>query len=89
MKIQPIQQPTFNSRYKIEQFKCYDKYVAKHENFYLNNGKTLKVITEWGENGKETSLQCLFDEAGKWIKSKLRYFKGGKVTNVLRGERKQ
>lgn len=89
MKIQPIQNQTFNSRYKIEKFKCYDKYISHHEHLYLNNGKKLTVVTEYGENGKETVLQCLYDEAGKWIKSKLRYFKDNKVTRTLRGERNE
>lgn len=44
----------------------------------LNNGNRLSVrqTPEW-------KLQTLYDKAGKWIRSRLRYYRGGKVVKTL------
>lgn len=86
MRIQPIQQ-NFQSKYKIEKWRTFDGYLTHQEKYVLNNGKELHVMTEYVNGQKDTCLQCLFNEAGIWLKSKLRYFKGNKVYKVLKSER--
>ena len=49
----------------------------------LNNGNRLSVreTPNW-------KLQTLYDKAGEWVKSKLRYFKGRQVIKELVSEAK-
>ena len=45
----------------------------------LDNGKKLLIRDEgWYK------LQSLYDEAGRWVKSKLRYYKGRQVVKEMR-----
>ena len=74
MKIQPIQQPTFQMNWESKALPNITK-----SNIYLDNGKKLLIRDEgWYK------LQSLYDEVGKWVKSKLRYFKGRQVINEIR-----
>ena len=73
MRIQPIQQPTFQMKWESKALPNVTK--SKIE---LDNGKKLLV-----RDGGWYKLQSLYDECGEWIKSKLRYFKGRQVINEI------
>ena len=74
MKIQPIQQsPTFKVNWESKALTNITK-----SNIYLANGKKILIRDEgWYK------LQSLYDEVGKWVKSKLRYYKGRQVINEI------
>lgn len=74
MKIQPIQQPTFQMKWESKALHNVTK--SKIE---LDNGKKLLV-----RDGGWYKLQSLYDEVGSWVKSKLRYYKGRQVINEIR-----
>ena len=74
MKIQPIQQPTFQMKWESKALPNVTK-----SNIELTNGKKLLI-----RDGGWYKLQSLYDEVGNWVKSKLRYFKGRQVINEIR-----
>ena len=75
MKIQPIQQSqTFKMKWESKALPNVTK--SKIE---LANGKKLLI-----RDGGWYKLQSLYDEVGRWIKSKLRYYKGRQVINEIR-----
>ena len=74
MRIQPIQQPTFQMKWKSKALPNVTK--SKIE---LDNGKKLLI-----RDGGWYKLQSLYDEVGKWVKSKLRYYKGSQVVKEMR-----
>lgn len=76
MKIQPIQQPTFKMKWGSRTL----PYVTK-SNIELDNGKKLLV-----RDGGWYKLQSLYDEVGRWVKSKLRFYKGRQVMKEVRSE---
>lgn len=84
MRIQPTE-TNFKMKWTTNNYKTIDGYVQKVDKALLDNGKELRIYTEYKNGNKETSLQYLVDSTGKWIKSKLRYFKGNKVIKVLKG----
>ena len=51
-------------------------------NVELDNGKKLLI-----RDGGWYKLQSLYDEVGRWVKSRLRYYKGGKVVKTLNSEK--
>lgn len=63
----------------------YDSKTAKRviDTIILDNGKRLRVTKgyEWGDYVYK--LQYLVDEAGNWVRSRLRYYKGKQVTKEL------
>ena len=77
MKIQPIQQPTFQMKWESKALPNVTK--SKIE---LDNGKKLLV-----RDGGWYKLQSLYDEFGKWVKSKLRFYKGKQVVKEMRSYR--
>lgn len=85
MKIQTNQTP-FQMKWNNYKYKTIDGYTQKVDKILLDNGKELRIYTDYRQGEKETSLQYLLDETGKWIKSKLKYFKGNKVSRIVRGE---
>ena len=74
MIIQPIQQPTFQMKWESKAFPNVTK--SKIE---LANGKKLLI-----RNGGWYKLQSLYDEVGRWVKSKLRYYNGKQVVKEMR-----
>ena len=77
MRIQPIQQPTFQMKWESRTLPNVTK--SKIE---LANGKKLLIRDRcWYK------LQSLYDETGRWVKSKLRYYKGRKVIKEIRSSR--
>ena len=77
MKIQPIQQPTFQMKWESKALPNVTK--SKIE---LDNGKKLLVRdVGWYK------LQSLYDEVGNWVKSKLKYYKGRQVVKEMRSSR--
>jgi hypothetical protein len=55
---------------------------------HFENGKKLKISKSYDKMGELTDkLYYLRDEANKWIKSKVQYFKGGRVVKELRSSR--
>lgn len=74
MRIQPIQQPTFQMKWESKAFPNVTK--SKIE---LDNGKKLLI-----RNGGWYKLQSLYDEVGIWVKSQLRYYKGRQVVKEMR-----
>ena len=77
MKIQPIQQPTFQMKWESKALPNVTK--SKIE---LANGKKLLI-----RDGGWYKLQSLYDEFGKWVKSKLRFYKGRQVIKEMRSYR--
>ena len=74
MRIQPIQQQAFQMKWESKALPNVTK--SKIE---LDNGKKLLVRDEgWYK------LQSLYDEFGKWVKSKLRFYKCRQVINEIR-----
>ena len=74
MKIQPIQQPTFQMKWESKALPNVTK-----SNIELTNGKKLLI-----RDGGWYKLQSLYDEVGNWVKSKLRYYQGRQVINEIR-----
>ena len=74
MRIQPIQQPTFQMKWESKALPNVTK--SKIE---LANGKKLLI-----RDGGWYKLQSLYDEFGKWAKSKLRFYKGRQVMKEVR-----
>ena len=77
MRIQPIQQPTFQMKWESKALPNVTK--SKIE---LTNGKKLLI-----RDGGWYKLQSLYDEVGNWVKSKLRYYKGRQVIKEMRSYR--
>jgi len=74
MKIQPVQNQTFQMKWKQSQLGKMTRSSVE-----LDNGSKLLIRDEgWYK------LQSLYDEFGKWVKSKLRYYKGRQVVKELR-----
>lgn len=73
--IQPIQnQLTFGMKWKQNQLG-----KVKRSEIKLDNGNKLLIRDEdWYK------LQSLYDKFGKWIKSKLRYYKGNQIFKEMR-----
>lgn len=74
MRIQPIQQPTFQMKWENKALPNVTK--SKIE---LDNGKKLLV-----RDGGWYKLQSLYDEFGRWAKSKLRFYKGRQIVKEMR-----
>ena len=77
MRIQPIQQPTFQMKWESKALPNVTK--SKIE---LDNGKKLLI-----RDGGWYKLQSLYDEVDRWVKSKLRYYKGRQVIKEMRSYR--
>ena len=77
MRIQLIQQPTFKMKWESRTL----PYVTK-SNIELANGKKLLI-----RDGGWYKLQSLYDEVGRCVKSKLRYYKGRQVVKEMRSYR--
>ena len=75
--IQPIQQQTFQMKWENKAFPNVTK--SKIE---LDNGKKLLI-----RNGGWYKLQSLYDEVGRWVKSKLRYYKDRQIVKEMKSER--
>lgn len=74
MRIQPIQQPTFKMRWESKALPNLVKSTIE-----LDNGNKLLIRDEgWYK------LQSLYDEVGRWVKSKLRFYKGRQVVKEMR-----
>ena len=83
MKIQPTHSPAFGliRQTKIRYTKPYTKVIT--DTVKLVNGKKAIFASTYSGNTLESTLSYLQDAAGRWIKSKLRYYKGGKVVKTL------
>ena len=77
MRIQPIQQPTFQMKWGSRELPNVTK--SKIE---LANGKKLLI-----RDGGRYKLQSLYDEFGRWVKSKLRFYKGRQGVKEMRSYR--
>ena len=77
MRIQPIQQPTFQMKWESKALPNVTK--SKTE---LDNGKKLLI-----RDGGWYKLQSLYDEFDRWVKSKLRFYKGRQVIKEMRSSR--
>lgn len=91
MKIQPITNTNTN---KTPPFKCY-KGTTKKTNGYTKviqdtgvlKGNKLDIYSTYTREGKLMhKLYYLTDNAGKWIKSKLKLYSDGKCYKVFRSE---
>lgn len=77
MRIQPIRQPTFQMKWESKALPSLVKSTIE-----LDNGNKLLIRDEgWYK------LQSLYDEVGRWVKSKLRYYKGRQVIKEMRSSR--
>ena len=77
MRIQPIQQPTFQMKWESKALPN-----VTNSKIELANGKKLLI-----RDGGWYKLQSLYDEFGKWVKSKLRFYKGRQVVKEMRSYR--
>ena len=77
MRIQPIQQPTFQMKWESKALPNVTK--SKIE---LDNGKKLLI-----RDGGWYKLQSLYDEFGRWVESKLRFYKGRQMVKEMRSYR--
>lgn len=73
----PTQQQTFQMKWENKAFPNVTK--SKIE---LDNGKKLLI-----RNGGWYKLQSLYDEVGRWVKSKLRYYKDRQIVKEMKSER--
>lgn len=84
MKIQPTQSPNFglNVTRKIR----FDSNTLKRvvDTVHFNNGKKLIITKAYDCNTLVSKLQYLKNEAGDWVRSKLRYYKGRQVIKEMR-----
>ena len=74
MRIQPIQQPMFQMKWESKALPNVTK--SKIE---LDNGKKLLI-----RDGGWYKLQSLYDEFGRWVESKLRFYKGRQIVKEMR-----
>lgn len=86
LRVNPIQtqQPTFGVR--INGIKRYNgnnehKIITKAT---LENGKQIIIADYFQDNKLIHKLQYLKDSAGKWIKSKLKYYENNKIVQIIR-----
>ena len=77
MRIQPIQQPIFQMKWESKVLPN-----VTNSKIELANGKKLLI-----RDGGWYKLQSLYDEFGKWAKSKLRFYKGRQVVKEMRSYR--
>lgn len=86
MRIEPTQQ-TFGL--KTQRTIRYDSLKTKRiiDTAFLQNGKTLKIYNYFEFDKLTQKLYYLKDEAGKWVKSKLKTYKGNSVNQVLQSNR--
>lgn len=83
MKIQPVESPNFGlvRQTQIRYTAPYTKVIT--DTVKLANGKKVIFASTYSGNTLESKLTYLKDAAGQWVKSKLRYYKGGKVVKTL------
>lgn len=85
MIVNPIQpqQPSFglNTKSVIK----YGGFAQKSidDTVQLSNGKSLRIIKYFDYDKLTQKLYYLKDEAGKWVKSKLKTYKGRQVDKVI------
>ena len=89
MKIQPTNQTNFglNTSSRIYYYGQFGKKEIDVVN--LANGKKIGIYKQFDANNLVSKLQCLTDEAGRWVRSKLRYYKGNKVIKTLESNNKE
>lgn len=83
MKIQPVESPNFGlvRQTQIRYTAPYIKVIT--DTVKLANGKKVLFAKTYSGNTLESKLSYLKDEAGRWVKSKLRYYKSGKVVKEM------
>ena len=86
MRIEPTQ-PTFglNTQRVIRYDTPYCKRIIDTVN--LQNGKTLTISKHFERDNLTQKLYYLKNQAGEWIKSKLKMYKGNSVNQVLQSNR--
>lgn len=87
MKLEPISSNTFglNKQTKIMYTKPYTKIIT--DTVKLANGKKILYSKTYEGNTLTSKLSYLKNAAGEWVKSRLRYYKGGKVVKTLNSEK--
>lgn len=85
MKIQPIQSPNFGVRLKPTKVSHYypNCFVEKEEGLF--KGKQVIISKNFINDKLSSRLIYVKDEAGKWLKSKLKYLENGEW-KTLKGE---
>lgn len=85
MIVNPIQpqQPSFGL--KTQRVIKYHSFTKKSitDTAYLQNGKSLRITQYFDYDKLTQKLYYLKDEAGKWVKSKLKTYKGRQVDKVI------
>ena len=85
MNIQPIGIIFKCHKGSTEHLRSYGKVVC--EKGIINN-KRLDIYSAYDTNGELMhKLYYLADSTGRWIKSKLKFYKGRQVTKIIRSER--
>lgn len=85
MIVNPIQpqQPSFglNTQRTIRYHSFTKKSIT--DTAYLKNGKSLRITQYFDYDKLTQKLYYLKDEAGEWVKSKLKTYKSGKLNKTL------
>lgn len=86
MRIEPTQQ-TFGL--KTQRTIRYNSLQGKTiiDTAFLKNGKSLRIAKYFEYDKLTQKLYYLKDEAGKWVKSKLKTYKGNSVNQILQSDR--
>ena len=89
MEIKPTDRVSLYCRpYKVKEVDR-EYGVVRHEVIELTD-KFLEIYTAFGKDNKKIhKLYYLKDKLGKWLKSKLIYYKDDKADKVVRSERKE
>ena len=82
MNIQPINNVNFQCRKgSIERLRPYGKVIQETGTI---NGKKLDIYSAYNKEGElEHKLYYLADDVGRWIKSKLKYYRGGRCVKTI------
>lgn len=81
MRIEPIQQPQPTFGLNVQKTIRYDSFTNKRiiDTVNFENGKKLQITKYFEYDKLVQKLYYLKDEAGKWIKSKLKDYRTNKV----------
>lgn len=89
MIVNPIQPQHPSFGLKTQRAVRYHSFTKKSitDTAYLQNGKSLRIIKYFDYDKLTQKLYYLKDEAGKWVKSKLKTYKGNSINQVLQSNR--
>ena len=83
MRINSMQTYSFGMNYTQKTY--YDNRFVRHvtDTVHLDNGKKVIISKCYDYGNLISKLQYLKDEAGNWVKSKLKCYKNGKAVKTI------